>query len=296
MSMIFLSLTLYTMTKSIIPMIIMIVSFIAGTLKPKVTLIISVILISIGILLSVIGTTEVSYIGLALVLTACLIAGIRMVFLQKILQHEDEAYPQLVTDEDFEIDQDEEFKAWEPHRVSTILIFFYLSILIGLTLLPFSIALEWKKLYDLFIVFKLKDQTILYSKTFFILRLLFIIFAGAFVACILNVTEYMVIQTTSSLTLSIIGVVKELLLIAFGVLFFKDKLNFVNSFGYVVCMIGILLYKIDRIKNMTLEKKEVMAKSLLRESESDIELEQESLIVYELEAQEKQKKEDSKKE
>lgn len=102
------------------------------------------------------------------------------------------------------------------------------------------------------------------------------------------------IQTTSSLTLSIIGVVKELLLITIGVLFFKDKLNLINSFGYMICMVGILLYKIDRIKNYALEKKEKIESSLLRESGSDIELEQESLILYELEAQEKKKKEENK--
>lgn len=161
MSMIFLTLTLYTMVKSIIPMIVMITSFIFQIIKPKLTLMISVILISLGILLSVFGTTEVSFIGVTLVLISCIIAGFRMVFLQKILQKEDESFHQLVTDQDFGIDGDD-YKREDSHQISTILVFFYLSMLIGLTLLPFSIIIEWKKIYDLFSIFKLKDQTILF--------------------------------------------------------------------------------------------------------------------------------------
>lgn len=54
--------------------------------------------------------------------------------------------------------------------------------------------------------------------------------------------EYELVKVTSSLTVSVAFVVKELLLIFAGSLIFKDRLSLLTAFGFVVVQIGIFGY------------------------------------------------------
>jgi hypothetical protein len=97
--------------------------------------------------------------------------------------------------------------------------------------------------------------------------------------------------------LSIIGIIRELLLIALGMLLFGDKMTIVNSIGYVICLCGIIVYKVDRyiqLNKVDPPRAHTDLKNLIEsDDENDIELENESLILYEKQAQEKKEKEAS---
>jgi hypothetical protein len=51
--------------------------------------------------------------------------------------------------------------------------------------------------------YNLKDSSVIVSKVWFIIRMVGIIFYGGIIAFFLNVFEYFLVQTTSSLTLTV---------------------------------------------------------------------------------------------
>ena len=67
------------------------------------------------------------------------------------------------------------------------------------------------------------------------------VFVGTLVFVLL-MSEYWLVNATSSLALSVAGVFKELLTIAGGITFFKDNLTLLNTLGFTICQIGIGAY------------------------------------------------------
>lgn len=59
---------------------------------------------------------------------------------------------------------------------------------------------------------------------------------------ILLMSEYWLVNATSSLALSVAGVFKELLTIGGGLFFFSERLDLLNVVGFVLCQVGILMY------------------------------------------------------
>ena len=212
----------------------MISSFLFQILKPKLILIFSILLISIGIGTAVGTTTEFSLIGIILVLSSSIISAIRLVILQKVLQSNEfetttksilEIDDQInndnnddsntidsnlieMDDDDFDIFADKDYEIKDrnldtTNNPSTFLVYFYIMMILSISILPFSIILEWKNIYFSFLNYNLKNNSIFMSKFWFIIRMLGIIFYGGIIAFFLNVFEYLLVQTTSSLTLTV---------------------------------------------------------------------------------------------
>lgn len=59
---------------------------------------------------------------------------------------------------------------------------------------------------------------------------------------LLLVTEYCLVRLASGLTLSVLGILKELVTILLAVLFWGEVLSFLNFVGFTVATIGILMY------------------------------------------------------
>lgn len=59
---------------------------------------------------------------------------------------------------------------------------------------------------------------------------------------VLLVSEYWLVNATSSLALSVAGVFKELLTIGGGILIFSEHMTVMNVVGFVICQIGIAAY------------------------------------------------------
>eukprot|EP01080_Neovahlkampfia_damariscottae_P004136 gene4136-7446_t len=292
-SFIFITVTLYTMIKSSIPLFVMIISFLFLILKPKIILIISILFISIGIGTAVGSTTEYSLIGIILVLSSSIISALRLVILQKVLQSNEfeNVYDDInqerqlnemieMDDDDFDIfEKDYEIKQKIISKPSTFLVYFYIMMILSITILPFSILLEWKNIYISFVNYNLKDTTIIMSKFWFIIRMLGIIFYGGIIAFFLNVVEYLLVQTTSSLTLTIIGISKELMLITCGIIIFGDHFTLINGIGFSICIIGIVIYQFDRLFNLNKIQKSEEEKLLLEEdlSEDEVDIKKEEI-------------------
>jgi solute carrier family 35 protein C2 len=71
-------------------------------------------------------------------------------------------------------------------------------------------------------------------------------------AFVLIVTELSLLALTSSVTLSIAGIAKELMLIAAAVALFGDQLSQLNLVGFFVATIGVGLYKLYKFQAMGL--------------------------------------------
>lgn len=67
------------------------------------------------------------------------------------------------------------------------------------------------------------------------------LFAGTLVFVLL-MSEYWLLNATSSLGLSVASVVKELLAIGGGIFFFAERLDWLNVVGFAICQVGILMY------------------------------------------------------
>ena len=211
----------------------MVSSFLFQILKPKLILIFSILLISIGIGTAVGTTTEFSLIGIILVLSSSIISAIRLVILQKVLQSNEFETTATTTsileidqinnnddsitidsnliemdDDDFDIFADKDYEIKDrnldtTNNPSTFLVYFYIMMILSISILPFSIILEWKNIYFSFLNYNLKNNSIFMSKFWFIIRMSGIIFYGGIIAFFLNVFEYLLVQTTSSLTLTV---------------------------------------------------------------------------------------------
>jgi hypothetical protein len=67
---------------------------------------------------------------------------------------------------------------------------------------------------------------------------------GGFFAIAMTLCEFMLIMQASAIVLMIGGVVKELLNIGIGMAFFGDRLNLVNTIGFIIVFGGVILYKL----------------------------------------------------
>lgn len=109
----------------------------------------------------------------------------------------------------------------------------YTSPTTALCVLPFALAIEggsvWNRVVndvkpgELPII--LGTMTIVATLVFFLL-----------------ISEYWLVNATSSLALSVAGVFKELLTIGGGVILFREHISFLNGLGFVICQLGIFAY------------------------------------------------------
>jgi len=63
-----------------------------------------------------------------------------------------------------------------------------------------------------------------------------------------NIASVLVVKTTSSLTLKVLGAVRNLGLVGVAVMFFDDIVSKQEFFGYVVSVSGILMYNYEKIQ------------------------------------------------
>ncbi|KAL5113680.1 hypothetical protein ACEQ8H_008433 [Pleosporales sp. CAS-2024a] len=76
------------------------------------------------------------------------------------------------------------------------------------------------------------------------------LFANALVAFLLNVSVVFLIGKTSSLVLTLSGVLKDILLVFASMFLFKDPVSLLQAFGYSIALGGLIYYKLgtDKLK------------------------------------------------
>lgn len=77
------------------------------------------------------------------------------------------------------------------------------------------------------------------------------LFANALVAFMLNVSVVFLIGKTSSLVLTLSGVLKDILLVFASMFLFRDPVSLLQGFGYSIALCGLVYYKLggDTIKD-----------------------------------------------
>lgn len=179
-SLVFITVSLYTMSKSTALIFILFFAIVFKLEKPRFVQIGVVVLIVAGLFMFTFKSTSFALEGFILVLSASVITGLRWSTAQLTLQKE-------------------ELGLWNP--VDTM---FYLQPVMILTLLPLAVFIDGVNIGTSAVVFRASFST------FTVTSLL--IGAAALLAFMLGFSEYLLVYHTSSLTLSVAGVMKVSLL------------------------------------------------------------------------------------
>ncbi|XP_066526686.1 solute carrier family 35 member C2 [Hoplias malabaricus] len=210
-SFLFITISLYTMTKSSAVLFILLFSLIFKLEEPNPLLILVVLLIASGLFMFTLKSTQFNLEGFIMVLLASFIGGIRWTLTQVLMQ-----------------------KA-ELGLQNPIDTMYHLQPLMFMGLFPLFVVNEGVGLSTTEKLFRVNElQPLLYS--------LFTLSLGGALAFGLGFSEFLLVSRTSSLTLSIAGIFKEVCTLLLAVEFLDDKMSTVNWLGFVVCLSGISLH------------------------------------------------------
>lgn len=210
-SFLYITVSLYTMTKSSAVLFILIFSLIFKLEELRAALVLVVLLIAGGLFMFTYKSTQFNMEGFALVLGASFIGGIRWTLTQMLLQ-----------------------KA-ELGLQNPIDTMFHLQPLMFLGLFPLFAIFEGLHLSTSEKIFRFQDTGLL-------LRVLGTLFLGGILAFGLGFSEFLLVSRTSSLTLSIAGIFKEVCTLLLAAHLLGDQISLLNWLGFALCLSGISLH------------------------------------------------------
>ncbi|KAF9102050.1 Triose-phosphate Transporter [Mortierella sp. AM989] len=217
-SLMYITLSFYTMIKSSTPIWVLIFAFFFRLEKPRLSLILIIGVIVIGVVLTVAGETQFDMTGFVLVLLAAVMSGLRWSLTQMLLQKD-----QLGMD----------------NPVATL---YYISPIMFVLMSLLSLIIEDPFVQfassEFFTDFRTGSLTLMMAA------------GGGFLAFAMTVAEFKLIKNTGTVTLSVAGISKEIVVISLSILIFGDRLTFVNLLGLLVSIGGIMAYNYDKIKKM----------------------------------------------
>ncbi|XP_065359500.1 solute carrier family 35 member C2 [Calliphora vicina] len=214
------SVSLYTMTKSSTIVFILIFAIMLGLEKKSWSLVFIVGLIAIGLFMFTYKSTQFDTLGFIFILVASLSGGIRWSLAQFVMQKS---------------------KLGLHNPIDMI---YHMQPWMIVALLPFVIIFEGKGLVHVF-------ENMGNYKDSAIYMVLLKISAGATLAFFMEVSEFMVLSKTSSLTLSIAGIFKDIFQLVLAVEYNGDQLSLVNALGLVVCLAGICCHVVHKYSTLT---------------------------------------------
>ncbi|CAG8471463.1 15889_t:CDS:2 [Acaulospora morrowiae] len=223
-SLVFITLSFYTMVKSSTPIWVLMFAFIFRLEQPRVILVFIIFVISTGVVMTVFGETQFNLIGFLLVLGASVVSGLRWSLTQILLQKESSMNDPVAT-------------------------LYYISPVMFSTMSILSLLLE--NPYHVFTTsehFKDFETSI---STFALMM------SGGLLAFFMTLSEFALIKNTSTVTLSVAGISKEIVMITLSVLIYHDKLTSLNVLGLFVSISGIAGYNYYKVmkSNNVIDKK-----------------------------------------
>lgn len=210
-SFLFITISLYTMTKSSAVLFILFFSLVFRLEKLRAALILVVLLIAGGLFMFTYESTQFNSEGFILVLIASFIGGIRWTLTQIITQHA-------------------ELGLQNP--VDTM---YHLQPLMFLGLVPLFLYNEGLGLCT-------TDKLFRYDEAKHLLNVIVTLAGGGILAFGLGYSEFLLVSQTSSLTLSIAGIFKEVCVLSLAASLLGDQISVLNWLGFVVCLLGISLH------------------------------------------------------
>lgn len=250
----FITVSLYTMTKSTCIIFILGFSLAFGLEKRRCSLVAVVLLIAVGLFMFTYQSTQFNMEGFLLVLSASFLAGLRWTLAQLVMQRK------------------------EVGLGNPIDMIFHVQPWMILGLLPLAIAFEGVPIATSEKVFRIKDRGVL-------VRTVSCLLAGSLLAFFMELSEYLLLTYTSSLTLSIAGIVKEVCTLYLAVQYSGDEMNTMNCVGLLICLLGIGLHIFIKSLNSS---EECFADASRLEPEQALlmtieEEDKDELVLYELE-------------
>ncbi|XP_070507377.1 solute carrier family 35 member C2 [Chironomus tepperi] len=211
----FVEVALYTMTKSTVIIFISFFAIIFRLERKSWSLLVIVVMISAGLFLFTYKSTEFDLLGFILLLIASFSSGARWTLAQIVMQKS---------------------KLGLQNPIDMI---YYMQPYMLISLIPFAIVFESTRLFEhISMIFDMDGYEI------FVLWVKISI--GAFLAFFMEISEFLVLSNTSSLTLSVAGIFKEICQLVLAVELNGEQLGFYNLIGLILCLGGItshVIYK-----------------------------------------------------
>ncbi|KAG2236681.1 hypothetical protein INT48_000678 [Thamnidium elegans] len=190
-SLVYITLSFYTMVKSSTPIWVLLFSFLFGFEKPKFLLVAIIGVMVMGVVLTVEGETKYDTMGFTLVLIASIVSGLRWSMTQLLLKHENMGIS---------------------NPIATL---YYLSPIMFVTMLTLSLVFE--RPFEQFQHSKHFDSGLHILESFGLMSI------GGFLAFAMTLAELYLIKSTSTITLSVAGISKEIVVIVLAVLIYEPE-------------------------------------------------------------------------
>lgn len=203
--------SLYTMTKSTSVVFILIFSLVFQLEKKSWFVFVVVSMISGGLFMFTYEVEAFNWLAFSLLILASFSSGLRWTLAQFVMQRSD------------------------LNMNSPIDMVYHVQPWMIVAILPFAMVFEGPHVISALIQYQ-------YISTAFMVGLL----EGAALACSMEYTEYMVVSRTSSLTLSVVGIVKEVVTLALAVESEKKRLTPLKLLGLVICLTGVAFHIISK--------------------------------------------------
>ncbi|KAJ8938783.1 hypothetical protein NQ318_010310 [Aromia moschata] len=211
------NISLYTMTKSTTIVFILFFSILFKLEKKSWSLSGIVLMITAGLILFTYKSTQFHFLGFTLLLLASASSGVRWTCIQLLLQKS---------------------KMGMKNPIDMI---YHMQPWMMASVLPFAIWMEGADAIRNCQLFGFNDFSTFTSLTFKILL-------SAFIAFFMECSEVTLVTYTSSLTLAIAGIFKEVFQLALAVEWNGDELTSINIIGLCVCLSGISFHVVHKIK------------------------------------------------
>ncbi|KAF7682808.1 Solute carrier family 35 member C2 [Astathelohania contejeani] len=210
------SLAFYTMVKSSAPVFVLLSGFVFGIEAPSITLFLIIFLIGAGVFLTSMTGTHFNAHGFGLISMASFMAGFRWAFIQYLIQKR------------------------SMRKVGILFTIRDLCLPISVMLLALSATFEGLR-------------EIVTSEFFSTRRAItrncgFIMLSG-WLSFLLLLSEFLLVERTSVVFLSVAGIVKELIIVIYSVIRRDIQLHTINIIGLVVSIIGVLFYNLRNLRH-----------------------------------------------
>ncbi|KAI3883749.1 hypothetical protein MKX03_036242 [Papaver bracteatum] len=208
-SLVFISVTFATMCKSASPIFLLLFAFAFKLESPSVKLLGIISVISVGILLTVAKETEFQFWGFVFVMLAAVMSGFRWSMTQILLQKETYGLKNPLT------------------------LMSYVTPVMAVATAILSLAMDpWDEF----------RKNIYFNSSWHVFRSALLMFLGGTLAFFMVLTEYILVSATSAVTVTIAGVVKEVVTILVAVFYFHDKFTWLKGVGLFIIIFGVSLF------------------------------------------------------
>lgn len=140
----------------------------------------------------------------------------------------------------------------DPQSSQSMVTLYRFSPYSALTILPFALLIEVPKLmHSDFVNTSSSSSSSESSSQYLLLEAFGFLSFGGLISFCLIIVEIVLLRTTSSLTMSVIGQLKEMLQILAGMLFYADKISLRSGVGISVSICGAYYYRYLSMHNQS---------------------------------------------